>query len=153
MLLTLFLNGPTLRPLIRLLKLDQLSVADRTVRQRVFAMALTNIRDRVETIGKREEADPGLIGEITKQLDNRAAGISGEGHAAPALSEEEQIYIGLATLCAHEHELALEAFQQQVMSGRMVDDAVSSVVDRTTFAELARTWRERQNKYVPNWDI
>jgi Rrf2 family cysteine metabolism transcriptional repressor len=36
---------------------------------------------------------------------------------------------------------------------RLVDDAVSSVVDRTTFAELVRTWRERQDKYVPNWEI
>jgi len=36
---------------------------------------------------------------------------------------------------------------------RMVDGAVSSVVDRTTFAELARAWRERQEKYVPNWEI
>lgn len=36
---------------------------------------------------------------------------------------------------------------------RMVDGAVSAVVDRTTFAELGRTWRERQSKYVPNWEI
>ena len=36
---------------------------------------------------------------------------------------------------------------------RMVDGAVSAVVDRTTFAELARAWRERQDKYVPNWEI
>ena len=36
---------------------------------------------------------------------------------------------------------------------RSVDGAVSSVVDRTTFAELCRSWRERQAKYVPNWEI
>jgi Rrf2 family cysteine metabolism transcriptional repressor len=36
---------------------------------------------------------------------------------------------------------------------RRVDEAVSSVVDRTTFAELARRWRERQERYVPNWEI
>lgn len=36
---------------------------------------------------------------------------------------------------------------------RDVDQAVSSVVDHTTFADLARQWRERQGKYVPNWDI
>ena len=36
---------------------------------------------------------------------------------------------------------------------RRVDEAVSSVVDRTTFAELGRAWRERQDKYVPNWEI
>ncbi len=36
---------------------------------------------------------------------------------------------------------------------RRVDQAVSEVVDHTTFAELARAWRESQAKYVPNWEI
>jgi Rrf2 family transcriptional regulator, cysteine metabolism repressor len=34
-----------------------------------------------------------------------------------------------------------------------VDQAVSAVVDTTTFAELSRAWHERQNRYVPNWEI
>ena len=34
-----------------------------------------------------------------------------------------------------------------------VDIAISSVIDHTNFANLARQWRERQGKYVPNWDI
>ena len=34
-----------------------------------------------------------------------------------------------------------------------VDSAVSSVVDRTSFAELVRSWHEKQTKYVPNWEI
>lgn len=34
-----------------------------------------------------------------------------------------------------------------------VDQAVSEVVDHTTFAELARAWRESQTKYVPTWEI
>jgi len=36
---------------------------------------------------------------------------------------------------------------------RRVDEAVSEVIDQTTFAELVRTWREQQSKYVPNWEI
>jgi Rrf2 family protein len=36
---------------------------------------------------------------------------------------------------------------------RMVDDAVSSVVDHTTFAGVVRAWKEGQARYVPNWDI
>lgn len=36
---------------------------------------------------------------------------------------------------------------------RDMDGAVSAVVDRTTFADLARSWREKQGSYVPNWDI
>jgi Rrf2 family protein len=34
-----------------------------------------------------------------------------------------------------------------------VDAAVSAILDRTTFAELARRWKESQTRYVPNWDI
>jgi len=34
-----------------------------------------------------------------------------------------------------------------------VDTAVSDVLDQTSFGELARTWQERNAKYVPNWDI
>ena len=36
---------------------------------------------------------------------------------------------------------------------RQVDDAVSSVVDRTTFADLLRSWTEKHNRFVPNWEI
>jgi Rrf2 family transcriptional regulator, cysteine metabolism repressor len=34
-----------------------------------------------------------------------------------------------------------------------VDHAMGSVIDKTSFAELAREWKEKQLKYVPNWEI
>ncbi len=34
-----------------------------------------------------------------------------------------------------------------------VDQAISDVLDQTSFGDLARTWREKQAQYVPNWDI
>ena len=34
-----------------------------------------------------------------------------------------------------------------------VDQAVSSVIDKTTFADLLRKWQEKQNRYVMNWEI
>ena len=34
-----------------------------------------------------------------------------------------------------------------------VDSAVSDVLDQTTFAELARSWKEKHTQYVPNWEI
>ena len=36
---------------------------------------------------------------------------------------------------------------------RQVDEAISGIVDQTTFAELTRAWAERQSKYVANWEI
>src|SRR5579862_4700043 len=35
---------------------------------------------------------------------------------------------------------------------KRVDAAVSAVVDRITFAELVRRWKESQTRYVPNWE-
>jgi Rrf2 family protein len=34
-----------------------------------------------------------------------------------------------------------------------VDQAISGVVDNTTFADLLRAWQEKQNTYVLNWEI
>ena len=36
---------------------------------------------------------------------------------------------------------------------RQVDQAISDVLDQTTFGELARNWQARQSHYIPNWDI
>jgi len=36
---------------------------------------------------------------------------------------------------------------------KQVDQAVSDILDHTSFAELARSWKEKQETYVPNWEI
>jgi Rrf2 family protein len=34
-----------------------------------------------------------------------------------------------------------------------VETAVSEILDTSTLADVARAWQEKQNKYIPNWDI
>ena len=36
---------------------------------------------------------------------------------------------------------------------RQVDQAISSIIDKTTFADLLHGWTEKQNRYVLNWEI
>jgi len=36
---------------------------------------------------------------------------------------------------------------------RQVDEAVSSIIDKTTFADLLHGWTDKQNRYVLNWEI
>ena len=36
---------------------------------------------------------------------------------------------------------------------QQVDHAVSSVIDRTTIADVLRGWQEKQSRYVMNWEI
>ena len=34
-----------------------------------------------------------------------------------------------------------------------IDEAVSEILDETTFARLAREWKEKQTAFIPNWEI
>ena len=34
-----------------------------------------------------------------------------------------------------------------------VERSVTGILDRNNFAEIARSWNERQGRYIPNWDI
>ncbi|HXK03992.1 MAG TPA: Rrf2 family transcriptional regulator [Verrucomicrobiae bacterium] len=36
---------------------------------------------------------------------------------------------------------------------QQVDQAVSGVIDHTTFADLLRAWHEKQSRFVLNWEI
>jgi Rrf2 family transcriptional regulator, cysteine metabolism repressor len=36
---------------------------------------------------------------------------------------------------------------------RQVDQAISGIIDKTTFADLLHGWTEKQNRYVLNWEI
>jgi Rrf2 family protein len=34
-----------------------------------------------------------------------------------------------------------------------IDQAVSGIIDNTTFADLVREWTDKKNRYVLNWEI
>ena len=34
-----------------------------------------------------------------------------------------------------------------------VDSAMSDVLDKTNFSEIARGWQEKHTEYIPNWEI
>ena len=36
---------------------------------------------------------------------------------------------------------------------RRVNQAVSDVLDQTSFADLQRAWKEKRARFVPNWEI
>lgn len=117
-LFTLFVQGPTLRPLIRALGLDRLSPAERAVRDRALALARDSIRERIEGIAAADGIGADAVAEVTRELERRTAGLDAAAPAA-ALSEADRVYIGLATLATREHELALERFQERLIARKI----------------------------------
>lgn len=116
-LFTLFVQGLTLRPLIRALGLDRLSPAERAVRDRALKLARSEIRERIEEIAKTDGIGSTALVEVSRELERRSAATD-VGPAA-SLSSADRIYIGLATLATREHELALERFEERLISRKV----------------------------------
>ncbi len=83
-------------------------------------------------------------------VESRRGAEGGYRLAKPA----DQITVGQALHYMEEDKTAKRGSHQTFADlWKRVDTAVSSVLDQTTFAEMARRWKESQTRYVPNWDI
>jgi len=126
-LATLFVNGTTLRILIRWLGLNKLSRADREVHHRALILALDGIRERVVAMGKEEEIEDAIVREVSGDLERRGLDIAMTSEADTPLTPEDRVYIGLTTIASHEQELCMEAFREQLISGHLADEAIAQV--------------------------
>lgn len=120
-LFTLFVQGTTLRPLIRLLGIDQLSPVELALRNRAVGLALGDVRQEVEETAKEFDMEPS---PAVQPLLDRGAGLAQEQLDLEArhggLTVDDRLYIGLSTLARREEELYLELFREGVISRRTV---------------------------------
>src|SRR5262249_25759948 len=138
-LFTLFIGAPTLRPLMRLLKLDQLSPADIALRDRVTALELSLIGEEVATVAREHDiAGPALEEALRPYagFSDAAAQIAEENSQLPA---EPRLRAALAILIERERELYLQHFGARAMSRRALARLLSRVGmlrDQTTTGVL-----------------
>jgi CPA1 family monovalent cation:H+ antiporter len=100
-LFTLFINGVTLRSLIRLLGLDRLSPVNQALRDEVLALALNDVAESVRAAGR----EFGVAAETTKQISESYA----ERARMPAerLGDRERLELALLALAHRERALIL----------------------------------------------
>lgn len=106
-LATLFINAPTLRVLMRALKLDKLDPAERAVRDRVMHLS----RERVAA----------QVGKIAEGFGLAASASAGAGGPTSQLPESGRVEIGLALLTNRETELALDYGERGLIEGAIAD--------------------------------
>ena len=73
MLFTLLVTAPTMRPLMRLLKISSLAPAEVAVSQRVIGLSLSSIPQEIETVGRQHQISPEIVAEVAKAYDARMA--------------------------------------------------------------------------------
>jgi len=120
-LFTLFVNGTTLRQVIRVLGLDRLSPIDQALRNQVLVLALADVRDAVQDAAKRHEIAPTLSRGVTLAYEARIAELASAGNIEQALLDRERLALGLIALAARERELVLEHHEQQSLSQNVVE--------------------------------
>ena len=115
-LFTLFINAPTLQPLIRLLGLDRLSPMEAALRERTISLA-------TESIGKSLAAIHLEFGAqaAAPQADVGDQAIAGGCDArATVLESQDAEKVGLITLAAREEELYLLGYGDRTISRRII---------------------------------
>jgi Rrf2 family protein len=126
----------------------------------VFELALRDgsVPTRIAEIAERQNIPQKfletILAELKKSgfLESKRGAEGGYMLARPAelitvgevLRSVEGGRVGRATL---EAGGSLDFFWERV------DAAVAAIIDRTSFADLVREWRERQAQFVPNWEI
>jgi CPA1 family monovalent cation:H+ antiporter len=140
-LFTLLVQGLTLRPLIRVLRLDRLSPADQALRAQVLALSRRRVVDAVRTIGQEYKFDDELIANAVTTY--QPTSVDAPLASAAAEDSDGAVRLGLVALASRERELVLQHFAARTASGRIVEELLEDV-DRL----IERTRTRGHGEYV-----
>lgn len=142
-LVTLLINGTTLNLAIRKLGLDRLSPLDQALRHQVVAIALENVRERLQRVARDHDIAPPVLRQITRTYDQRVAETTARNTFDAEIGDKDRLTIGLISLANRERELVLRHFAARTVSRRAVEKMLLGI-DRLIDAARA----ERRVGYV-----
>jgi CPA1 family monovalent cation:H+ antiporter len=134
-LLTLLVNGTTLRLLIHWLRLDRLSALDRGLRDRALSLAIEEIDQEVRAIGRREGLAAAAIDVVTTRYATQLSHFRRIRAGGGDLMLDELLSIGLAMLSAQEEARYYKNFSDGIMPRRI---AATLLTDAGRLREAAR---------------
>jgi monovalent cation:H+ antiporter, CPA1 family len=135
-LFTLLVTGPTLRPLMRLLKLNDTPPAETALRERVIGLALASIPEEIEAVAREHEIPSDVVGEVTALYGAKTrstAEIAEENAQIPAALRTRA---ALSVLADREQEFCLEYFEGRTVSRRV---AAVLLANTARLRDAART--------------
>jgi CPA1 family monovalent cation:H+ antiporter len=133
-LFTLFVQGTTLRLVIRALGLDRLSPLDTALAAQVVAVALQSVRDDVRNATRDRGLTPEIVEAEVRRIDERLKRAMAAAEKAPAILDRDRITLCLVALAGRERDYILEAFRDGAipagLAERMLSDA-DRIIERT----------------------
>jgi CPA1 family monovalent cation:H+ antiporter len=118
-LLTLFINGISLRPLIRLLRLNQLSQIELTIRNQALVVALEDLQGKTDEVATAEHIGPEVRERIHAVFD-ASLGQVRDGEVSH-MTADARVAVGLAILARREEEMFFDILKAQIVDWRMAE--------------------------------
>ena len=147
-LFTLLVTAPTMRPLMRLLKMSSLPPAEVALSQRVIGLSLSSIhKDR--DVGRQHQISPEIVAEVAT-IYGRAAEPRDIAEENAQLPAELRDPAALSVLADREQEFCLDYFESRTVSRRVA--AACSLMPRgcgtARAATVSRVTRRRPLGFV-----
>jgi CPA1 family monovalent cation:H+ antiporter len=118
-LLTLFINGISLRPLIHLLRLNQLSQRELTIRNQALTVALGDLQEKTDEVAAAEHIGPEVRQRIHTVFDRSLEQI--RDSEVIHLTAQERVEVGLAIMARREEEMFFDVLKAQLVDWRMAE--------------------------------
>ncbi len=118
-LATLFVNGTTLRSLIRVLGLNQLSAVESTMRNQALTVALEDLQERTAQIAHDDDIGEAAQRRVRAVFDASLSAV--HDNQVARLSEDQQVAVGLAMMAAREEEMFFDVLKAQIVDWRMAE--------------------------------
>ncbi|AEC21300.1 sodium/hydrogen exchanger family protein [Pusillimonas sp. T7-7] len=122
-LMTLFVNGVSLRKLIGRLGLNQLSPFERTLRNQAVVVALEDLREKTKEIAEYDNIGQEARARVQSVFDATLASV--DGGELEQLSLNQKVSMGLAVIATREEELFFDTLKAQVVDWRTAESLLA----------------------------
>jgi CPA1 family monovalent cation:H+ antiporter len=153
-LFTLVVNGLTLRPLIKILRLDRLSPLNQALRNKVLAVSLADMRDTVRKIAEQYKIDPKVESQVERPYEDRMALIASQSGLEAAITDQDRVTIGLVALTNRERQLILEHHEQSTIEPAVIERILletDNLLDAAKAGGIVAYWRAAQQTLRYRW--
>lgn len=120
-LMTLFINGISLRPLVGFFRLNRLNPVARGVRDRAKLMTLTDVANDLTEIARAEGIDREIADKTLSSIEARLGVARARSYRGVELMADEMVKVGLTVAAAHEVERCFDLLNERIVDRRIAE--------------------------------
>jgi CPA1 family monovalent cation:H+ antiporter len=126
-LFTLLVYGTTLKPLIKVFRLDQLTPLDSALRSQVLALALAKVREGVARAAAEYHIATAAVEETDRRYRDRQAHATGAAGASQEILDRDRVTVGLVSISNREREIVLRHLRERTASIHTAEDLLAKI--------------------------